>query len=204
MPTSGSRRLVQSEAITALFFAMYSTDLWPALRRGLVEAHRDDGSSLQSLAQLANDQIGPNRYGSNIASAFYAIGCWDYPATPGIPGLKKAAKQWSTQVAVPEMGRAMSWGNAPCSTWFGHSSTPPAAVQSSTSAPILIIGTTYDPATPYAWSRALARQLPTSRLLTHRGDGHTAYGFSSRCIDSIADGYLLTGQLPDEGTVCTS
>lgn len=204
LPTDGSRRLVQSEAITALFFSMYSPDLWPTLRSGLKQAKGGDGTTLQLLAQLANDQTGPNTYGSNIASAFYAIGCWDYPKTPGIAGLAKAATTWSKGARVPEMAEAMSWGNAPCSTWFGHSATAPAPVTSTTEAPILIIGTTYDPATPYAWSQALSTQLPTSRLLTHRGDGHTVYGNTNLCIDDLADTYLLTGQLPELRTVCTS
>jgi len=204
LPTDSSRRLVQSEAITALFFAMYSTDLWSTLRSGLTQAKKGDGTTLQLLAQLANDQTGPNSYGSNIASAFYAIGCWDYPATPGAAGLRSAAKKWSQGARVPEMARAMSWGNAPCSSWFGHSTEARAPVQSTTQAPILIIGTTFDPATPYKWSQALASQLSTSRLLTHRGDGHTVYGDSNLCVDDFADNYLLTGALPDPGSVCTS
>lgn len=203
MPTDGSRRLVQSEALTALFFAMYSTDLWPTLRAGLRQAATGDGTTLQLLAQLANDQTGPNRYGSNIASAFYAIGCWDYPAPPGPIGLAAAARTWSQGTAVPEMARAMSWGNAPCSSWFAHSMTPPAPVTSTTQAPILIIGTTFDPATPYRWSQSLNRQLPTSRLLTNRADGHTAYGDSNLCIDDLTDRYLLTGELPATGTTCS-
>lgn len=204
MPTDGSRRLVQGEAITALFFSMYSTDLWSTLRTGLRQANNNDGTTLQLLAQLANDQIGPNRYGSNIASAFYAIGCWDYPATPGVAGLRSSARAWSEGAKVPEMARAMSWGNAPCSNWFGHSSASPQAVSSSTDSPILVIGTTFDPATPYAWSQALVEQLPTSRLLTHRGDGHTAYGGTNECVDSITEEFLLTGTLPDVGTTCTT
>jgi pimeloyl-ACP methyl ester carboxylesterase len=204
LPTDGSRRLVQGEAITAVFFSMYSTSLWSTLRAGLADAADGDGTTLQILAQLANDQIGPNEYGTNIASAFYAIGCWDYPATPGLSGLRAAAGDFSRGVAVPELGRAMSWGNAPCSRWFEHSPNPPAAVSSTTTAPILIIGTTFDPATPYAWSQALAEQLPTSRLLTHRGDGHTAYGDTNVCIDGITDRYLLTGALPEAETTCTS
>ncbi len=203
MRTDGSRRLVQAEALTALFFSMYSTKLWPTLRTGLRQATGGDGTTLQLLAQLANDQVGPNRYSSNIASAFYAIGCWDYPAPPGSPGLQAAAREWSRGVAVPEMARAMSWGNAPCSTWFDHSATKPAAVTSNTTAPILIIGTSFDPATPYKWSQALARQLPTSRLLTYRGDGHTAYGDTNMCIDDITDRFLLTAELPDAGTTCS-
>ena len=51
---------------------------------------------------------------------------------------------------------------------------------------------------------ALRAQLPTSRLLTHRGDGHTVYGDSNLCIDNFADTYLLAGDLPDPGTVCSS
>jgi pimeloyl-ACP methyl ester carboxylesterase len=199
MRTDGSRRLVQAEALTALFFSMYSTDLWPTLRTGLRQATQGDGTTLQLLAQLANDQIGPDRYGSNIASAFYAIGCWDYPAPPAAPGLQAAAREWSRGVAVPEMAKAMSWGNAPCTSWFAHSPTAPTAVGSDTSAPILIIGTTYDPATPYAWSQALNRQLPTSRLLTYRGDGHTAYGDTNVCVDDITDRYLLTAETPESG-----
>ena len=117
LPSDGSRRLVQAEALTALFFSMYSTDLWPTLRSGLSQALDGDGSTLQLLAQLANDQTGPNTFGSNITSAFYAIGCWDYPPTPGIKGLRSAASEWSTNARVPQMAVAMSWGNAPCSTW---------------------------------------------------------------------------------------
>lgn len=204
LPTDGSRRLVQGEAITAVFFSMYSKSLWPTLRSGLRDAAAGDGTTLQILAQLANDQIGPNSYGTNIASAFYAIGCWDFPATPGIAGLRSAARDWSRGAAVPELARAMSWGNAPCSSWFAHSPTPPARVSTTTTADILIIGTTFDPATPYAWSKSLANQLPTSRLLTYRGDGHTAYGGTNICIDTITDRYLLTGALPQVGTTCTS
>ena len=183
---------------------MCSTALWPALRAGRRDAERGDGTTWQVLAQLANDQTGPDRYGTNIASAFYAIGCWDFPATPGIAGLRAAARDWSQGVSVPQMAQAMSWGNAPCSSWFAHSSIPPQPVTSTTDAPILVIGTTYDPATPLSWSRALSDQLPTSRLLVHRGDGHTAYGDTNMCIDDLTDRYLLTGALPAAGTTCTS
>jgi len=57
----------------------------------------------------------------------------------------------------------------------------------------MIIGTTYDPATPMKWARALHRQLPTSSLLTYVGDGHTAYLRGNPCVDSAVDTYLLTG-----------
>ena len=96
----------------------------------------------------------------------------------------------------------MSWGNAPCNKWFGHAARKPAPATSTTTAPILVVGTTFDPATPYWWAVALSKQLKTSTLLTYRGDGHTAYGNGSACIDKAVSGYLLTGTMPAPGTVC--
>ena len=193
MATGKPKTLVQSEALSAIFYSMYSPSLWPQLNRALKESQRGSGASLQSISYEANDQISPNRFGSNILSAFYAINCWDFPATPTATGLKQAARTWSARASVPELARAMSWGNAPCSSWFGRSSLMPAAANSVTQSPIVIIGTTYDPATPIRWSRALHQQLPTSSLLTYAGDGHTAYLQGINCVDRYVNEYLLTG-----------
>jgi pimeloyl-ACP methyl ester carboxylesterase len=202
MPTHMGAPLVKAEALSAIFYAMYSPDLWPLLRQGLRQARNGDGLGLQQLADYASDRTGPTTYSSNMASAFPAISCWDTPPSPGIDGLRAAAAAWSKGAAVPDMAKAMSWGNAPCSQWYGHSSRKPAPAVSTTTAPLLVVGTIYDPATPYQWAQALSRQLTTSRLLTYNGDGHTAYGGNSRCIDSAVDAYLLSGALPAVGTIC--
>jgi pimeloyl-ACP methyl ester carboxylesterase len=193
MATGSSQTLVQSEAMTAIFYSMYSPSLWPRLNRALRESRTGDGTSLQLISYEANNQTSPTQFSSNLLSAFYAINCWDYPPTPTASGLKKAARAWSTNSSVPELARAMSWGNAPCSSWFGHSTFAPAAARTTTQAPILIIGTTFDPATPYRWSKALHRQLPTSSLLTYFGDGHTAYLSGSKCVDRHVNTFLITG-----------
>jgi len=203
LPTDQGTTLNQAQAITAIFFAMYSTDTWPSLRAGLADAAAGDGSGLQFLADYATDRTGPNRYGSNMNSAFYAISCWDFPAAPDRAGLQAAARRWSATAAVPELARAMSWGNAPCTTWYGHARQPPAPAVTTTTAPILVVGTRFDPATPYEWAEALHRQLPTSSLLTYEGDGHTAYGSGSNCIDRAIDAYFLTGAMPAPGKSCT-
>lgn len=203
MRTEKRERLTQSQALTALFWGMYSRDYWPNLRDALSQARRGNGTYLLMLADLSADRTGPNSYGSNQNSAFYGISCWDSPAPPDAQGLANAAREWAAQARVPEMARAMSWGNAPCSTWFGHSTLAPGPVSSTTDAPILVIGNTYDPATPYAWAVALADQLSTARLLTYVGDGHTAYGNGNRCVDSAVNAYLTGGTLPARGTRCT-
>ncbi|MBK9738579.1 MAG: alpha/beta fold hydrolase [Actinobacteria bacterium] len=202
MPAGKGRVLTQAEAMTAVFTSMYSTQFWPWLRTGLRQSTRNDGTELLAIADYANDRTGPNTYATNMASAFYAIACWDSPAAPGVDTLRAAAAEWSRNAPVPEMAAAMSWGNAPCSQWYGHTSRVPAPASSTTTAPILVIGTTFDPATPYPWAVALSNQLTTSTLLTYRGDGHTAFGSGSACIDKSVDAYLLTGLLPPKGRVC--
>jgi len=67
----------------------------------------------------------------------------------------------------------------------------------------LVVDTTYDPATPYRGGQRLARDLRNARLLTMRGDGHTAYGSGSPdCIDPAVENYLLNRVLPPAGTKC--
>ena len=202
MPTHAGTPLLQSQAVAAIFGSLYSKDAWPALQSALHTAVHNDGTDLQQIAYAESDRTGPTSFASNFTSAFYAIACWDDPATPNAAGLAKAASSWAKGAAVPELARAMSWGNAPCSVWFGHSAAKPAPVHSTTAVPILIVGTTHDPATPYRWAQALARQLPTSTLVTFEGDGHTAYGNPSRCLQSALDGYLLTGAVPAPGLRC--
>lgn len=202
MQTSTARLLTQAEALTAVFYPMYSPSLWSALRRALRQASHDDGGGMLAIADFANDRTGPNSYGSNMTSAFYAISCWDLPQPPGAAGLRAASARWSRDARVPELAKAMAWGNAPCGQWYGHSSRKPGPASTKTTSPILVVGTTYDPATPYWWAVALSKQLPTSTLLTYRGDGHTAYGSGSACIDRAVSGYLLTGIMPATGTTC--
>lgn len=200
MKTEGPQTLTQSEANTAIFLSMYSTSFWPALHDALQEARIGNGTQLQELSYYANDQTAPTNFSSNTLSAFIAINCWDYPQTPTAAGLSQKARQFSQKARVPELARAMSWGNAPCSTWSGHSPLKPTAAQTSTGASILVIGTTYDPATPLAWARALHKQLPTSSLLTFVSDGHTAYLGGNTCVDQTVDEYLLTGFAPKNKT----
>lgn len=70
-------------------------------------------------------------------------------------------------------------------------------------APIVVAGTTRDPATPYRWAKSLAAQLSSGHLLTYDGDGHTAYGRGSDCVDGAIDDYLLTGTPPTDGKRCS-
>jgi hypothetical protein len=67
---------------------------------------------------------------------------------------------------------------------------------------VLVVGTTYDPATPYEDAQRLTGRLENARLLTMDGDGHGAYGGESECIDTSVDAYLERGVLPEPGRRC--
>jgi hypothetical protein len=89
------------------------------------------------------------------------------------------------------------WPVRPRGAYYGPFSAPASAP------PTLVVGNTYDPATPYVDARRLAATLGNARLLTMRGDGHTAYfGGNSRCIDRAVEAYLIAGVVPADGTIC--
>jgi hypothetical protein len=69
-------------------------------------------------------------------------------------------------------------------------------------APIVVIGTTRDPATPYQWAVDLAHQLDSGVLVSRDGDGHTAYDTGNACIDHVVESYLVSGRVPANGTSC--
>jgi hypothetical protein len=69
-------------------------------------------------------------------------------------------------------------------------------------APIIVIGTIRDPATPYIWSVSLAKIFTGSRLISLDGDGHTGHGRGSACVDDAVDAYLLKGTLPSANLSC--
>ncbi len=70
-------------------------------------------------------------------------------------------------------------------------------------APIVVVGTTNDPATPYVWSESLADQLASGVLVTREGEGHTGFLKGNQCVDDAVEGYLIRGTVPKDGLVCS-
>ncbi|WP_431949447.1 alpha/beta hydrolase [Actinacidiphila sp. bgisy167] len=104
--------------------------------------------------------------------------------------------------ASPQFGAFYNEDLSTCAHWPARPTQVARRVSARGAGPILVIGTTRDPATPYDQARALADQLSSGRLLTWDGDGHTAYQRGSRCVDTAVDDYLLRGLLPPTGAVC--
>jgi pimeloyl-ACP methyl ester carboxylesterase len=98
-------------------------------------------------------------------------------------------------------GPSWWWFNAGCAGWPTSRDRYVGPWTARTSAPVLVIGNFFDPATAHTGAEATDRLLPNSRLLSYAGWGHTAYGLSA-CATQHTNAYLLTGSLPPAGTVC--
>ncbi|MFF6829361.1 alpha/beta fold hydrolase [Streptomyces longwoodensis] len=196
------RTLGESLATTGVIAAMYDESAWGELREALTAAmKRDDGSGLLALSDSYYERDPDGRY-SNLMFANAAVNCLDLPPSFDTPDQVAKAVP-SFEEASPVFGEGLAWSSLNCAYWPVAPTGGPHRIEAKGAAPIVVVGTTRDPATPYRWAQALAGQLASGRLLTYEGDGHTAYGRGSSCIDTAIDTYLLRGTPPAEGKRCT-
>lgn len=193
---SGSRRAGPSELFLGIAAFLYSRGSWGQLGQALAQAEAGSGAFV--LAGF-DSLVGRNRNGTynNEQEANAAINCIDNPAPKDVAAYERAAADAAR--TAPAFGPAISWSGLVCGLWPVPAKGKAEPLKAPGSPPILVIGTTNDPATPFSWSEALASQLPQGRLLRHVGEGHTAYGEDS-CTTRITDAYLLTLTLPS-GTI---
>jgi len=199
-PTDDDDRiLTPGELQLGVFAALYSTQLWPVLADALVAAEtREDGSLLQVLADSYLGRQPDGTY-DNSQVAGFAINCADDPSRPSADEVRRQAEL-----------------SADASEYFGdflRASTgcigtpdaidPIAIGPADGAAPILVIGTTGDPATPYEWSVEMAELLSSGVLYTVEAEGHTAF-LSVPCADAVVIDYLVDLELPDQGSSCTA
>ena len=170
------------------------------MRAALRQALSGDGSMLLTFADLAGDRRPDGSYASNRRQVGYAVSCLDRPDHSTLAQIRASATALARR--SPIFGAFAAWARLPCTIWPERSAATPAPIHAMGAAPILVIGTTRDPATPYRQAVALASQLSAGRLLTKDGDGHTAYLTGSTCIDDTVNGYLLHGTLPPDHETC--
>lgn len=202
LPTGDDERpLTEALGINAVISYLYfpPTD-WQQLRFGLQLALEGDGSVLLSMLDARLERGENGKYKYNPYSSFLSISAIDRPDRPTAEQSAQLAEEWGKE--APVFGPILAWGNLVFSSWPVPAVDEPKKITAAGTGPILVVGTTYDPATPYPWAQSLAQQLDGGVLLTRVGDGHTAYGMGSSCIDDAIDTYLLEGTPPAEGTVC--
>ena len=142
------------------------------------------GRSCCGSPTCTSERTDDGTYTENLGEANPAINCLDAgdddaeastleEVQDSLPRFEKAS---------PVFGRALAWGALSCTDWPIKALHPQADVDATGSKPIVVLGTTRDPATPYEWAKALTDQLGTAVLVTREGDGHTAYTSGNECI----------------------
>ena len=179
--------------------ALYSKSYWTDLKIGLTGAFAGNGTVLVELANLLMER-NPNGTYTNLADADTSISCLDRPWPRSLAAWQAAASVASR--AAPLFGAPIVWGSLPCAYW-PVPSYPLPRIRAAGAPPILVVGTLRDPATPYRWAQALAGDLSSGVLLGWDGDGHTAYGEGSACVDTIVNDYLIDLSVPRSGMVCS-
>jgi pimeloyl-ACP methyl ester carboxylesterase len=195
------RSLNSSLAWTGVVMTLYYRDYWDYAVQGLAGASEGDGYLLSLLADAYMDRAEDGTYKSNLMEAFPAISCIDSPTTPSIARYKAIYEKFVSH--APDFAARHASSGLLCGVWPYTSADPlPALINGAGAAPILVVGTTGDPAAPYAWSERMADLLESGHLLTFVGEGHTGVGGKSACIDDAAITFLVSGTLPPEGTRC--
>jgi pimeloyl-ACP methyl ester carboxylesterase len=197
-----------NDLIAVTLSALYQAQSWPDLAYFLDDVQR---------------QVSPAALGRRLATIRATLGLAapaqeQYPNdVEGSPGVTcsdtvnpRSLQDWQRSADVAEhrhgyFGRIWNWAWSACRSW------PATAGQdrhlgpwtARTSAPVLVVGNYFDPATRYQGAVAAARLLPNSRLLSYAGWGHAAYFIAGNpCVDTTVTRYLLTSRVPAAGTVC--
>ena len=197
--TDSGREVTGSLALLGVIRPLYDDASWFALDEALAGALNGDGTRLLELADSYAERRPDGTYASNLLEVFNAVNCLDYPADDDPASMAQRAARIET--AAPTVGPYFGYGDVVCGAWDAPAVREPRPVRAAGAAPILVVGTTGDPATPYEWARSLADQLESGRLLTFEGEGHTAYQ-RSECVTAAVDGYLVDGVLPGEDATC--
>ena len=196
LPSSDPNRPVTgSEIRMAVMYSLYGDEQsWSGLSSSLDEAINQRNGALirQITGQTVAEVV-------NTAAVREAITCLDYPVDGDMAVW--SARHEEIRREAPTFGGSAASADLGCQAWGHNGTRQPAPIHAKGAAPILVVGSTGDPATPYEWAKSLSEQLETGHLLTREGNGHTAYGRAAACTKAI-DTYLLSGELPPPGQVC--
>jgi pimeloyl-ACP methyl ester carboxylesterase len=191
------RKAADGAVLLGVISALYDQSEWPTLITALSDASHGDAAGILALDDQYNERSADGSY-TNIEDANAAIGCADSTERPTVEQARAFEAQW--RASNPLFGGPAASGLGFCSLW----KAPPdeqITVADKHAPPVLVIGTTGDPATPISGAQHLATLLGSGRLLVWQGDGHTAYPKTS-CVTTAVDSYLIDLKVPAVGTTC--
>ncbi len=192
------RYLGADSLVTGIVAALYSEESWDYLTDALTGTVQGDPSGAFALADFYNGRDG-GVYLDNASEAFRAYNCMDYPLEEDQAAEDAALKK----IAEGAPTIAPYWaGPEPCLGWPYAPTGTRGEIHAAGTGPILVIGTTNDPATPYEWAVSLADQLEEGVLITRVGEGHTGYNKGNNCVDDAIEAYFIDDVVPEDGLRC--
>jgi pimeloyl-ACP methyl ester carboxylesterase len=196
VPAGGGRVAGAGELYDALLDGLYARSEWSQLGDALAADAAGNGAQVVAMADRYNANGS-----SNGADAEVAIDCLDHPTSRDPASYADLAA--AAAASAPVFGPLLTWGQASCAVWPAPPTRTVGPVAAPGSPPILVVGTTNDPATPYTWAVNVSHDLSHGVLVTRDGVDHVAY-FYSACVRSYVQSYLVSGVTPSLGAVCTS
>lgn len=195
-----TRELTEGLAFYGIAVTLYDKQTWRYLREGLTGAFGGDGTLLLLLSDAYFTRNPDGTYGDNIGEVIYAVNNLDVADPPTLEEVEAALPRF--EKISPVFGRALGWGALSPIDWPIKGEHPQVEISGEGAPPIVVVGTTRDPATPYEHAKALADQLASGVLISRDGDGHTAYSSGNTCIKRAVDAYLVSGTVPEDGLLC--
>jgi pimeloyl-ACP methyl ester carboxylesterase len=184
-------------ATNAVIQAMYSEAFWPALERALADAANGDGAGLLALHDSYFQRQPDGTYGNEL-EAFQTISCDD--TADRLTVAEEDALSARFTAAAPRLAPEGISGSYFC-TFFPPATDPRVEITGTGAGPIVVIGTTGDPATPLESTRKMADALEDGRLVIVEADQHTGYNVND-CINELVNDYLVDLVPPTDGTEC--
>lgn len=191
------REMTGDAMVMGIVTALYSEGNWPYLTEAITAALEGDADVMFSLVDMYYNRS-DGRYLDNSTEAFSAYNCIDYPAEPA-----ELEAESEALVAADAPTLAPYWSGVDlCASWPAPPTGTRGEITAEGAPPILLVGTTGDPATPYEWAAALAEQLSSGILLTRVGEGHLGFNKGNDCIDGAVEAYFVDGTVPDGDITC--
>jgi pimeloyl-ACP methyl ester carboxylesterase len=199
LPGDGRREVTQALVVLGVIYPLYEKTFWPRLEKAVVDGLNGSGARLLALADEFTDRE-PSGYANNKNEAIYAVNCIDRPDITSVAQAK--AEEPEYKAASPRFGEYMLWSSLTCANWPVKPEDKPHPIKAAGAKPIMVVGTTRDPATPYEEAVGLAHQLESGVLVSRDGDGHTGYKAGNRCVDNAVESYLTQGTTPTSDIKC--
>lgn len=200
MPAMGTNRFLgPGEFAYAVSAPLYRPSQWKILAEALALAAVGDAAGLLSLSDGYVERGKNGTYGDTL-EVYYGILSVDAPFPKEVTAYE--ALTTKLEMDAPRLGAYFPFTAYPSGQWPVASWRVPGPIAAEGAPPILVVGSTSDPATPYAWGVSLAKQLSSGVMLTRDGHGHCSFLRGNTCIDNAVTDYLVDLKVPMDGMTC--